>query len=115
MPYLMHIAVSNSNRLRRRVYYFEYGGVHFKLIQNNPHKWADVLLTILPDATWSSEQGPYTAAAEFLSALSWQNRAAIDFHPAGGMGIQDNASLTSARCRVFTFPTIPFYGNMRGY
>jgi hypothetical protein len=34
MPYLMHIAFDNSRRLPRHIYYFEYAGVRFKLIQN---------------------------------------------------------------------------------
>ena len=73
MPELMHIAFDNSCRLRNRVYYFEYKNIRFKLIQNNPNKWSDVLLTILPGHDESLTDKVRTIAGEFLSLLSWQN------------------------------------------
>ena len=47
MAYLMHIGFDNSARFWKNVFYFEYKGVRFKLIQNNNREWCNVLLTIV--------------------------------------------------------------------
>ena len=111
MPFLMHISFDNSRRLPRKYYLFEYRGVRFKLIQNNPRKWADVLLTILPDTNQVHIDEAFTIASEFLSALSWQNRARITTSMGGGAGVPDSYTLGRAQCMVYTFPRIPFLGN----
>jgi hypothetical protein len=115
MPFLMHIAFDNSRRLERRVYYLEYRGVRFKLIQNDPRKWSDVLLTLVPSHDRAGQQQAYTAAAEFLSALAWQNGSRVTLENAGGMGVPEGYTLRQARCRIFTFPQIPFGGHVRGF
>jgi len=112
--YLMHIGFDNSARLKRIVYCFEYRGIEFKLIQNNPRKWSDVLLTIVPDNNETAKQAAYDAGAEFLSALAWANNSHVTVFPAGGMGIRDN-NLRGAKCRVFDLPHLPFMGNTSGY
>ncbi len=112
--YLMHIGFDNSARLKRTTYYFEYRGIEFKLIQNNPRKWSDVLLTIVPDNDTTAKQTAYDAGGEFLSALAWANNSFVTVFPVGGMGIRDN-NLRGAKCRVFDFPNIPFKGNTSGY
>ena len=114
MPLLLHIAFGNSHRLRRRSYLFEYAGVRFKLIQNDPRRWADVLLTIVPTHDAAAEQTAYSAAAEFLSALSWQNGSLTALQVAGGAGIGADQQLRDARCRVFAFPRVPFIGRIGG-
>jgi hypothetical protein len=115
MALLMHICFANSRRLDARVYYFEYGGVRFKLIQNNPTKSADVLLTILPSRDDAALQSAYGRAAEFLSALSWENSAQIALEDCGGFGVRDGFPLRQAQCRVFTFPQITYGGHVTGH
>ena len=78
MSYLMHIGFDNSARLSRGVYYFEYKGVRYKLIQNNIRRWCDVLLTILTTYDKKSVDHRYRTASEFLSALSWQNNSRVE-------------------------------------
>lgn len=70
MAYLMHIGFDNNSRLWKDVYYFEYKGVRYKLIQNKI-KWCDVLLTIIPNHNDKRAiDYAYTNASEFLSALT---------------------------------------------
>lgn len=115
MPYLMHICFDNSRRLRRRHYLFEYRGVRFKLIQDNPRKWADHLLSIIPDWNQSTREQVFSVASEFLSALSWENSARIAIWEGGGRGWPDGDPLSKAVPNIFTFPRIPFGGNVVGY
>lgn len=111
----MHICFDNSLRLERRVYYLEYRGVRFKLIQNNQRKWSDVLLTLVPSNDGAAQQRAYTAAGEFLSALSWENGSRIALENGGGFSVPEHYTLRQARCRVFSFPQIPFGGHVTGY
>jgi hypothetical protein len=41
MAYLMEIGFDNSCRLARKRYMFQYRGVAFKLVQDNPRRWAE--------------------------------------------------------------------------
>ena len=83
----MHIGFDNTSRLCRDVYYFEYKGIRFKLIQNNIRKYCDVLLTIIPGRNNQEAQNiAYITAAEFLSALSWENNSLVKVHHEGGIG-----------------------------
>jgi hypothetical protein len=43
MDYLLQVCFDNSRRLSRRSYLFEFKGTQFKLLQNDPRKWADQL------------------------------------------------------------------------
>lgn len=116
MVYLMHIGFSNDRRFKHKIYHFEYKGVRFKLIQNNPRRWADVLLTILP--TYQDhlvEQEIYKIGAEFLSGLCWENNSCIALENLGGCGWPDNASLRKAKCLSFSFSTGPINGLVTGY
>ena len=116
MPYLMHIAFDNGRRLSRNVHYLEYKGVRFKLIQNNPRKWSDVLLTIIQENHDSdAQQVAFAAAGEFLSALSWHNSSPITLRHIGGHGIRAGFRLRQAQCRSFDFPDLPFQGQITGY
>ncbi|GAI13342.1 unnamed protein product, partial [marine sediment metagenome] len=116
MAYLMHIGFDNSRRLWKDVYYFEYRGIRYKLIQNNIKKWCDVLLTILPDSNDRKAQDDlYINASEFLSALSWENNSLVKVHNLGGAGIPDNFKLRNAKCRCYSFPRVPFSGHIVGY
>lgn len=116
MAYLMHIGFDNSSRLCRNVYYFEYKGIRYKLIQNNVRKSCDVLLTIVPDINdEKAKEQAYTTASEFLSALSWQNESRIKMWHLGGPSIPNNYHLRKAKCIMFDFPQVPFGGYNVGY
>lgn len=111
MAYLMHIGFDNSSRLCRNVYYFEYKGVRFKLIQNNIRKWCDTLLTIIPRRnSKEAEDKAYIIASEFLSALSWENNSRVTVHPPGGAGVRENYQLKQAKSCCFDLPRIPTCG-----
>ncbi len=112
----MHIGFDNTSRLCRDVYYFEYKGIRFKLIQNNIRKYCDVLLTIIPGRNNQEAQNiAYITAAEFLSALSWENNSLVKVHHEGGMGIPENFHLKKARCSIYSWPQVPFVGRDVGY
>jgi hypothetical protein len=116
MAYLMHIGFDNSSRLCRRVYYLQYKGIKYKLIQNNMRKWCDVLLTIIPGRDNEEEKNKaYITASEFLSALSWENNSQVKVHHIGGRGIPENFQLRKAKCSIRSFPRIPFMGYIVGY
>jgi len=116
MAYLMHIGFDNSSRLWKDVYYFEYRGVRYKLIQNNIRKWCDILLTIIPnDKDTKAMDYAYTSASEFLSALSWENNSEVKVRNLGGAGIPYNFKLKNAKCRIYSFPQISFSGYKVGY
>jgi hypothetical protein len=111
----MHIAFDNPFRLKRNVHYFEYGGVRFKLIQNNPRKWSDVLITIVDSAHSPAAQRAYSAAGEFASALSWELGVGTAIRGVGGPGIREGFPLRRARCVMRVFPEIPFQGMVVGF
>jgi hypothetical protein len=114
MSYLMHIAFDNAFRLATNTHYFAYRNVQFKLIQNNPRRWSDVLLAIVPDDA-AAKSAAFFAAGEFLSALSWQNSSPITLRHVGGPGIGSRVTLRQARCRSFVFPELPYHGRISGY
>ncbi len=116
MAYLMHIGFDNSSRLCRNVYYFEYKGIRYKLIQNNIRKWCDVLLTIVSgNPVRKEENRAYNIASEFISALSWENNSHVKLHYIGGGGVPDNFQLRKAKCSMRSFPRIPFFGHDVGH
>jgi len=116
MAYLMHIGFDNSSRIWKDVYYFEYKSIRYKLIQNNIRKWCDVLLTIIPnDKDTKAMDYAYMNASEFLSALSWENNSQVKVRNLGGAGIPDNFKLRNAKCRIYSFPQVPFSGYKVGY
>jgi len=111
----MHVGFDNSSRLYRRIYYFKYKGVKFKLIQNE-RKWLDVLLTITNDPkTRITRERAFEAASEFLTALSWENNSLVKFTHIGGPGRPSGFSLKRARCNMYSFPKVPFTGASVGY
>ena len=105
MPRLLHIGFDNSSRLRRRIYYFSYKGIRFKLIQNHPHKWCDVLLTILPDGDVAQAQRAHALGAEFLSTLAWQNSSTVLIHNLGSVAALPRLTLRAAKCQMFDHAT----------
>jgi methylamine utilization protein MauJ len=115
MAFLMHICFANSCRLTKRVYYFTYRGINFKLIQNNPRQWADALLSLVPSRDEAAQQKAYATAGEFLSALSWQNGAQIALEYNGGFGRSSKFTLRQAKCGVFVFPQVSYGYGTTGY
>jgi len=111
----MHICFDNSSRLQRRIYYFEYRGVRFKLIQNKLGKWSDVLLTITPLNDRSAQEDSYSAAGEFLSAFSWHNSSNVSLSSCGGIGRPKSFKLRQATCHIFTYPKTSFSRYSFGY
>jgi hypothetical protein len=115
MAYLMHIGFDNSRRLIKRIYYFQYKGIRYKLIQHKSRKWCDVLLTIVRrENNEQAKNLAYITASEFLSALSWQNNSRVTIHNIGGCGIHENYQLRNARCSMYSYPRIPFQGHVIG-
>lgn len=98
---MMHIEFDNSARLFRNVYYFEYKGICYKLIQNNFRKWCDVLITILNNSNdQKSINNVYAIASEFLSALSWQNESKILMYYSGGIDVPQNVPLRKTKSTI---------------
>jgi len=115
MAYLMEVSFDSSHRLRKKRYLFSYGGTDFKLVQDNPRRHADHLLSVLPTDDDASRQRVFAIASEFLSALSWETGGRVAVWPAGGRGWRDDAQLADAEPCMYTFPRIPFGGNTIGY
>ena len=111
----MHIAFDNPFRLARRTNYFEYDGIRFKLIQNNPRRWADVLITLRPSFREKDVQPAVSAAGSFASAFSWFHDVGTTVRHIGGVGVPDSYRLRQAPCRAYDFPHIAFQGNHIGY
>ncbi len=114
MPELLHIGFDNINRFKKKSYLFQYKGIDYKLIQNNPRKWSDVLITIVPFYNEAVKEKTFTNAGEFLAALSWGNHSPISVQYLGGMGVPVGFNLRNAKCRVFDFPQTPFHGHSLG-
>ena len=104
--YVLHIAFDNTRRLRRNVYYFRYKDQLFKLIQNNPKKHSDVLLTIIDAPGGMDEEVAYSFASEFLSALSWEIGSQVSMRHSGGYGARAGMSLRSAQCALYDTPKL---------
>lgn len=115
MPFLAHIAFDNDRRLKRPNYLFEYAGIRFKLVQSDPRKWADHLLSIVPSNTEENRQRVFSIAAEFISALGWQLGSRVAIWNNGGISWNQGMRLSQARPRIFVFPSIPFGGSIVGY
>jgi hypothetical protein len=115
MALLMHLGFDNARRLKRTTYYLQYRDIRFKLIQNNPRKWSDVLLTLVPQNDKVLQEQAFVAAGEFLSALSWQNSSPIFVRNLGGFGVRDSSLLRESRCRIFSPPRQAFMTNSGGY
>lgn len=110
---LYTLALDNSHRLEGKTHYFSYRGVEFKLVQDNPRKHADHLLTIV-----NSEpecDAAFKAAAEFAGALAWENRSLVAVWETSYRSWPEPYTLRNARPCCFTFPTVPFGGSAGGY
>lgn len=109
--YIVHFSLTNHARLDRSNYLLEYGGVQFKLVQERGWKWADHLLTIIPELSPQAEQNVFYAAQELVNLLSWQFRSPMQLSEAGGRSCLKGTRLSQVRPSIRTFPEIPFGGN----
>jgi hypothetical protein len=114
MAFVQHIALSNTVRFAEDSYLFEYRDVRFKLVQNDPSKHADVLLTILPGRDEKAQDHAFAVAGEFVSALAWSIGLPMAVEPAGGMP-EGVATIEAARCACFGSPQFFTMGNIRGH
>ena len=107
----MHIGFDNSAKLWKNVFYFEYKGIRYKLIQNNSNKYCDVLLTVIPDENSTKLiNNAYSIASEFISALSWELNSTAKVKYLGGIGRPINLNLRRAKCCSFGSHEIAFCG-----
>jgi hypothetical protein len=111
----MEISFDNSCRLARRTYMFQYRGVTFKLVQDNPRKWADHLLTIIPAPDSPEADQAFKVACEFASALGWEHGARVAVWESAHISWPDGCPLRRARPLIFTFPRIAFAGHIVGH
>jgi methylamine utilization protein MauJ len=114
MAYLMHIGFDSSARFYHRIYYFQYKGVQYKLIQHNPRRHCDALLTKADAYNSKQATHAYETASEFLSALSWEHNSRISVWYLGGGGFRDSWHLRRARCSIRSYPRTPFAGGTIG-
>ena len=114
MAYVMDIRFNNSCRLARKTYLFDYKGVRFKLVQDNPRKWADHLMAIVPSGDGPESDRAFTAGSEFVSALGWELHSSVSVWESGGRGWSGTLPLSQVKPGVFTFPRVPFRGNVIG-
>jgi hypothetical protein len=118
MPYLMQIGIDKAFHLAKNVHYFQFNGIGFKFIQNPPTKakrWSDALITIVDDLNSAQAQTALTTAGQWASALAWETRRPMAVHLMGGGSWRKGLPLRRARCNIFTWPRLPFLGDMRGF
>jgi hypothetical protein len=115
LAYLLSIAFDNSRRFRRKSYVFEYQGTRFKLVQDDPRRWSDHLLTIARDNSYATRQHVFTVAAEFLNALAWETNARMTVHETGSITWPDEYPIRRTKPFIRTFPEIPYGGAILGY
>jgi hypothetical protein len=113
MAVVMHIGFDNPRRLKRNVYYFAYKGVRFKLLQGHALN-RDVLMTEVPADDAVAVQSAFSAAGEFLSALSWANGSRIAFDYVGNLG-GEHLTLRRANTRWTGPARVPFQGYATGF
>ena len=115
----MQICFNNSSRLSKKQYYSNYKGIKFKLIQNNPKKWSDVLISIIDThftpPSLNIQEDIFLNASEFLSALSWQHNSLVKIWSGGGIGSNKKLTLRNAKCNFYDFPKISCAGNTGSY
>jgi hypothetical protein len=110
---LLMISFDNSRRFHRRTLYFSYEGVEFKLVQDNPRKHADHLMAIVENE--EERLRAFRSAAEFMSALAWENDSCVAVWDSGYRSWPAPRTLRQATVFFRTFPRAPFMGVVIGY
>jgi hypothetical protein len=103
MAYLLQVCFDNSRRLSRRSYLFGFKGTQFKLLQNDPRKWADLLLTVVSTNDMVTRSRIFSLAAEFVSSMAWEIGSAAAVWEAGGCSWPDTLPLSEARGNILSF------------
>jgi hypothetical protein len=114
LAFLLQISFDNSNRLNRKSFLFEYKGIAFKLVQNDPRRFADSLLTIVSVSKSPAAELAFARAAEFVSVLAWSNGSRATISSAGGSSWPDDWPLHKAKPSIRTLPRIPSSGRSVG-
>lgn len=109
--YILHLALSNHARLDRPSYLMEFRGVRFKLVQERGWKWADHLLTIIPDNSPQARQYAFQIGQELVNLLSWQLRSPMQLSEVGARSCHQGTRLAQVRPSMRVFPAILFSGN----
>jgi hypothetical protein len=73
------------------------------------------LLTIVPANDHAAEERAFGAAAEFASALAWENGARVAVWLSGTASLSDDYPLSKAEPNIFSLPKIPPSGTVRGF
>ena len=89
----------------------EYRGVRFKLVQERGWKWADHLLTIIPDISPPAKQYAFEIGQELVNLLSWELRSPMQLSEAGARSCHQGMRLSQVRPSMRVFPEIQFNGN----
>lgn len=67
MAYLIHIGFDISAKFWKNIFYFEYKGLRYKLVQINNEKYCDVLLAIIPNGQGQkAKDNAYKIASEYI-------------------------------------------------
>ena len=110
VPFLMNLAFDSSIILPCRTYLFEYKSVRFKLVQTHYREYHDHLLTVVRDINDTAAMNrAFAVGAEFVSALAWEQDAAMTVWNSGGAGWR-GGSLRFAKPTIFGFRRLPFRG-----
>lgn len=103
--YLVHIPFTITSRLIRPTYLFSYKGQSFKICRTSLKKYADNLLTIVDQEEDINRVA--RIAAEYFSALAWQNRGDVQFGNPTWVRNGRIRDLRTAGASIFAFQMIP--------
>jgi hypothetical protein len=118
MAFLLQIGIDKAFRMLRNVHYFEFRGTRFKFVQakgSGPAKYSDVLLAVVEGHRTPEEQNALSSAGNWASALAWQLHRPMAIRVLGGLSWRPNRPLRAARPNIFSFPRLPYLGEMRGF
>jgi hypothetical protein len=105
------MALSNHARLDRPSYLMEYRGIQFKLVQERGWKWADHLMTIIPNLSPLSKQKAFEIGQELVNLLSWELRSPMQLSEAGSRSFNKETHLSQVKPTIRVFKDILFSGN----
>lgn len=103
--YLVHIPFTITSRLIRPTYLFSYKGQSFKICRTSLKKYADNLITIVEQQEDINRVA--RIAAEYFSALAWQNRGDVQFGNPTWVRNGRIRDLRTANASIFAFQMIP--------
>lgn len=110
MPCTRFYGIECSAILPRRVSYFRYDGIHFKLIQNYSPAYCDTLVTLDPNQIDQPDDHIFTAASEWLYCFCFDNKLIGRCSPQGAIG-GSQGSIKKLKSQYGTFRTIHMHGH----